>query len=139
MKDHLGALVPGTEVTVKGARDGPLRDRTFVAKDLFDVAGFVTGCGNPDWARTHEPARHNAWAVQAWLDAGASLVGKAITDELAYSIDGQNFHYGTPLNSNAPGRIPGGSSSGPASAVAGRLADIALGTDTGGSIRVPAS
>ena len=99
----------------------------------------MTGCGNPDWARTHEPARSDAWAVRAWLDAGARLVGKAITDELAYSINGQNFHYGTPLNSNAPGRIPGGSSSGSASAVAGGLADIALGTDTGGSIRVPAS
>lgn len=139
MKDRLGALVPGMEVDVRGAGDGRLRGRTFVAKDLFDVAGFVTGCGNPDWARTHGPARRHAWAVRAWLDAGARLVGKAITDELAYSIDGQNFHYGTPVNSNAPGRIPGGSSSGSASAVAGGLADMALGTDTGGSIRVPAS
>lgn len=132
MKDPLGALVPGAEVDVMGAGDGPLRGLTFVAKDLFDIAGLVTGCGNPDWARTHEPARRDAWAVRAWLDAGGRLVGKAITDELAYSINGQNFHYGTPRNANAPGRIPGGSSSGSASAVAGGLADMALGTDTGG-------
>lgn len=139
MKNDLGALVPGTEIKIEGAGDGSLHGRTFVAKDIFDIANYVTGCGNPDWARTHAPAQHNAWAVQAWLDAGASLVGKAITDELAYSLNGQNFHYGTPINTSAPGRIPGGSSSGSASAVAGRLADIALGTDTGGSIRVPAS
>jgi len=139
MKDPLGALVPGVDVHMEGAGHGPLYGRTFVAKDLFDVAGFVTGCGNPDWARTHDPARRHAWAVRAWLDAGARLVGKAVTDELAYSINGQNFHYGTPTNSNAPGRIPGGSSSGSASAVAGGLTNMALGTDTGGSIRVPAS
>ncbi len=139
MKDPLGALVPGIEVDLEGAGAGLLGGRTFVAKDLFDVAGLTTGCGNPDWARTHEPARRHAWAVRVWLDAGARLVGKAVTDELAYSIGGRNFHYGTPVNVNAPGRIPGGSSSGSASAVAGGLADLALGTDTGGSIRVPAS
>jgi amidase len=99
----------------------------------------VTGCGNPDWRRTHEPAVATAPAVQALLDAGATLFGKTITDELAYSLNGQNFHYGTPANANAPGRIPGGSSSGSASAVASGLVDLALGSDTGGSIRVPAS
>ncbi len=139
MKDRLNALVPGTDVNVAGAADGPLHGWTFVAKDLFDVTGHVTGCGNPDWARTHQPAKRNAWAVQAWLDSGANLVGKAITDELAYSLSGQNFHYGTPVNSSAPGRITGGSSCGSASAVCGGLTDLALGSDTGGSIRVPAS
>ena len=139
MNDPLGALVPGVDIRLDGAADGPLKGVTFVAKDLFDLAGLVSGCGNPDWARTHEPATATAWAVEAWLGAGAELIGKAITDELAYSLNGQNFHYGTPTNANAPGRIPGGSSAGSASAVAGGLSDIALGTDTGGSVRVPAS
>ncbi len=138
-RDALGAFVPGTEVRLEGAAEGPLKGLTFAAKDIYDVEGYVTGCGNPDWARTHEPAKRNAWAVQALLDAGAELVGKTITDELAYSLNGQNFHYGTPANVNAPGRIPGGSSNGSASAVAGGLVDTALGTDTGGSIRVPGS
>jgi amidase len=139
MRDTLGAFVPGSEVTLAGAAEGPLKGLSFAAKDIYDVAGYVTGCGNPDWARTHPPAEANAPAVQAWLDAGATLAGKTITDELAYSLNGQNAHYGTPTNTNAPGRIPGGSSSGSASAVAGGLVDLALGSDTGGSVRVPAS
>ena len=139
MIDSLGAFVPESEVNMAGADDGPLRGITFAAKDIYDIAGHVTGCGNPDWARTHEPARETAPAVRRLLDAGAYLVGKTITDELAYSLNGQNHHYGTPSNANAPGRIPGGSSSGSASAVAGGLVDTALGSDTGGSIRTPAS
>jgi len=139
MRDPLGVFVPGPAPHMAGAAEGPLAGLSFAAKDIFDVAGFVTGCGNPDWARSHAPAARNAPAVQAWLDAGATLVGKTITDELAYSLNGQNFHYGTPTNSNAPGRIPGGSSSGSAAAVAGGLVDLALGSDTGGSIRIPAS
>lgn len=139
MNDPLGAFVPGTSVHVDGAAEGPLAGVSFAAKDIFDVAGEVTGCGNPDWARSHPPAERHAAAVQALLDAGATLVGKAITDELAYSLNGKNHHYGTPANSNAPGRIPGGSSCGSASAVAGGAADIALGSDTGGSVRIPAS
>jgi amidase len=139
MKDTLGAFVPGSELRIAGAGEGPLAGLSFAAKDIYDLAGQVTGCGNPDWARTHEPAAATAPAVQALLDAGATLFGKTITDELAYSLNGQNFHYGTPANANAPGRIPGGSSSGSASAVASGLVDLALGSDTGGSIRVPAS
>ena len=135
----LGAFVPGTDVRVEGAASGPLAGLTFVAKDIYDVAGYVTGCGNPDWARTHEPAERNAPTVQTLLDAGARLVGKTITDEIAYSLNGQNVHYGTPVNVNAPGRIPGGSSSGSAAAVAGGLVDFALGSDTGGSVRIPGS
>lgn len=137
--DALGAFVPAPQPQIAGSATGPLAGFTFAAKDIFDVAGFVTGCGNPDWARGHAPAERHAPTVQALLDAGAELVGKTITDELAYSLNGQNFHYGTPTNVNAPGRIPGGSSSGSAAAVAGGLADFALGSDTGGSIRVPAS
>jgi len=137
--DALGAFVPAPQPHIVGSVTGPLVGRRFAAKDIFDIAGFVTGCGNPDWARTHAPAERNAPTVQALLDAGAELVGKTITDELAYSLNGQNYHYGTPTNVNAPGRIPGGSSSGSAAAVAGGLADFALGSDTGGSVRIPAS
>ena len=137
--DALGAFVPAPQPRIAGKATGPLAGLTFAAKDIFDVAGFVTGCGNPDWAKGHAPATRHAPTVQALLDAGAELIGKTVTDELAYSLNGQNFHYGTPTNVNAPGRIPGGSSSGSAAAVAGGLADTALGSDTGGSVRIPAS
>ena len=124
---------------IEGRAGGPLVGLTFAAKDLFDVAGYPTGGGNPDWARQNPlPARH-AWAVQALLDAGATLVGKTITDEVSLGILGENAFDGTPLNPAAPGHVPGGSSSGSASAVAQGLCDVALGTDTGGSVRVPAS
>jgi amidase len=106
---------------------------------LFDVAGFVTGGGNPDWLATHAPAAESAPVVQKLLDAGATLVGKTHTDELSRGIFGENAHYGTPINPRAPDRITGGSSSGSAAAVAGELVDFAVGTDTGGSVRVPAS
>lgn len=137
--DALGAFVPAPQPHIAGKAAGPLAGLTFAAKDIFDIAGFVTGCGNPDWAKSHPPAVRHAPAVALLLEAGAELVGKTITDELAYSLNGQNFHYGTPTNVNAPGRIPGGSSSGSAAAVAGGLADTALGSDTGGSVRIPAS
>lgn len=138
-QDPLGAFVPGPQPRLPGAVKGPLVGLTFAAKDLYDVAGFVTGCGNPDYAARQRPATRHAWAVERLLAAGASLVGKTITDEFAFSMNGQNFHYGTPTNSNAPGRLPGGSSSGSAAAVAGGLCDTALGSDTGGSVRIPAS
>jgi len=125
--------------TLPGSGKGPLAGLTFGAKDLYDIAGHVTGYGNPDWARTHPPAAATAPAVQALLDAGATLVGKTHTDELAYSLMGVNAHYGTPVNSADPRRVPGGSSSGSAAAVAAGLADIGLGSDTGGSVRMPAS
>ena len=116
-----------------------MRGLTFAAKDVFDIAGYRTGAGNPDWLRTHPAAKSTASAVQHLLEAGATLVAKTHTDELTFSLNGENFHYGTPVNPNAPGRIPGGSSSGSAAAVAGKLVDFALGTDTGGSVRLPAS
>jgi amidase len=112
---------------------------TFAAKDIFDVAGYVTGGGNPDWQATHAAATRTAWAVQVLVDAGATMVGKTITDEITRGILGENAHYGTPVNPRAPDRVPGGSSSGSAAAVAGGLVDFALGSDTGGSVRVPAS
>ncbi|MEQ8652628.1 MAG: amidase [Kiloniellales bacterium] len=137
--DSLGALVPGEQPDISGGNIGPLSGLTFVVKDNYDIAGFTTGVGNPDWARSHPPAKSHAWAVETLLHHGAHLIGKTITDELAYSVNGSNAHYGTPANVNAPGRLPGGSSSGSAAAVAGGLSDTALGSDTGGSVRVPAS
>jgi amidase len=137
--DEFGAFVPHVNCIVQGARDGPLRGMTFAAKDLFDVAGYVTGSGNPDWERSHPPARRHAWAVQALLGAGATLVGKTITDEISLGLLGRNQFYGTPINPRAPDRVPGGSSSGSASAVAGGLVDTALGTDSGGSVRTPSA
>src|SRR5437764_5491855 len=137
--DDIGAFVPGQRFRIEGRAGGPLAGLTFAAKDLFDVAGHPTGGGNPDWARSHPiPTRH-AWAVQRLLDEGATLVGKTVTDEVSLGILGENPFDGTPLNPKAPDRVPGGSSSGSASAVAQGLCDVALGTDTGGSVRVPAS
>lgn len=139
MNDELGAFVEGTQVVVSGAASGTLAGWTFAVKDLFDVQGHVTGCGNPDWLRTHAPARRSAWAVERLLAAGATLVGKTVTDEISLGLLGINRFYGTPLNPRAVGRVPGGSSSGSASAVAGGLVDMSLGTDSGGSVRVPSS
>src|SRR5271157_4147240 len=119
--------------------DGPLADLSFAAKDLMDVAGFKSGWGNPDRLRDADPAVATAPAVLASLMAGARLVGKTHTDEVACGMFGMNPHFGTPINPKAPTRVPGGSSSGSASVVAAGLCDFALGTDTGGSIRVPAS
>ena len=139
MKDEVGAFVPGQRFRIAGRAGGPLAGLTFAAKDLFDVAGHPTGGGNPDWARDHPvPSRH-AWAVATLIDAGADLIGKTITDEVSLGILGENPFEGTPQNPRAPGHVPGGSSAGSAAAVAAGLCDLALGTDTGGSVRVPAS
>jgi amidase len=119
--------------------DGPLGGLRFAVKDIIDVAGRRTGCGGPAWLDTHPPAAVHAVCVEQLLAAGAECVGKTITDELAFSLLGENYFYGTPLNGAAPERVPGGSSSGSASAVSCGLVDFALGTDTGGSVRVPAS
>jgi amidase len=139
MTDDFGAFVPGERFRIEAKTGGPLAGLTFAAKDLFDVAGGPTGGGNPDWPRDRPiPTRH-AWAVQRLIDAGASLIGKTITDEVSLGILGENPFDGTARNPKAPGRVPGGSSSGSAVAVAARLCDTALGTDTGGSVRVPSS
>ena len=137
--DPLGSFCRENHVALPGAGNGPLAGLTFAAKDVFDIAGSRTGFGNPAWLNSHPPATATAPTVQRLLDAGADMVGKTLTDEITYSLSGQNAHYGTPVNSAAPGRIPGGSSSGSASAVAGGLVDFALGTDCGGSVRLPAS
>jgi amidase len=137
--DPHNAFCRHNHVELRGAPDGPLRGLTFAVKDVFDIAGHRTGNGNPVWLKTHPPAARTASAVEDLLGAGAQMVGKTHTDELAYSLNGDNVHYGTPTNPRAPGRIPGGSSSGSAVAVAGGLVDFALGTDCGGSVRLPAS
>jgi amidase len=117
----------------------PLMQLTVAVKDLFHIANYPTTAGNPDWLKTNPIPTTTSPVVSALLDAGASVLGKTITDELAYSLNGQNIHYGTPINAKNPALLPGGSSSGSATAVAIGNADIGLGTDTGGSIRVPAS
>jgi len=119
--------------------NGPLSGYRFVFKDLFDVAGYQTGAGNPKWLTSHEHAQETSPLIIEFLKQGAECVGRVQTDELAYSLNGQNIHYGTPVNPAAPDCIPGGSSSGSAVAVAHGDADFSIGTDTGGSVRVPAS
>jgi len=138
-RETLGAFCRHTHVTAEGAKIGPLAGLTFGLKDIYDVAGHRTGFGSPDWFATHEPATATASVVTTLLNAGADLVGKTHTEEMAFSLTGENAHYGTPLNVAAPGRVPGGSSSGSAAAVAGQLVDFAIGSDTGGSVRAPAS
>jgi amidase len=135
----LNAFCTHADVTRDGGRRGVASGLSFALKDVFDVEGVTACAGNPDWLRTHRAATRTAPAVAKLLDAGASLRGLTITDELTLGLSGENFHYGTPVNPAAPDRVPGGSSCGSAAAVAGALVDFALGTDTGGSVRVPAS
>lgn len=137
--DPLGAFCRHNHVALAGSGKGPLAGLTFAVKDLFDIKGHRTGFGHPDWLATHPPAKRTAEAVQRLLAAGASMVGRTHCDELCYSLTGENVHYGAPINVNAPGRIPGGSSNGSAAAVAGKLVDFAIGSDCGGSVRIPAS
>ena len=139
MHDPLNAFCTHSAARLQGAPGGQLAGLTFAAKDLFDIAGHVTGAGNPDWLALHAPASRTAPVVQRLVDGGANMIGKTHTDELSRGILGENAHYGTPINPKAPGRVPGGSSSGSAAVVAGGLVDFALGTDTGGSVRIPAS
>lgn len=136
---EIRALRVGPEVLARGASSGPLAGTITVVKDLFEVAGHRAGAGNPDWLADAPIAESSAWAVQRWVDAGATVAGISHSDELAFSLSGTNVHFGTPLNPVAPDRIPGGSSSGSVSAVAAGLVEYALATDTGGSTRVPAS
>jgi amidase len=137
--DNVHAFLDHDDVEIPAAASGPLKGLTFAVKDIYDVAGYPTGGGSP--VRRAESPLHteNAPVVEAMLKAGARFVGKTQTDELTFSLNGQNMHYPEPVNPRAPGRITGGSSSGSAAAVAASLCDFALGSDTGGSIRAPAS
>ena len=127
------------DAPVCGNAGGALAGLTAVVKDMYDIAGQRTGGGNPEWLAAHPPARAHGAAVGRILDSGATIVGKTVCDEFFYSVSGINAHYGTPANLRAPGRIPGGSSSGSAAASAAGVCDFALGSDTGGSVRVPAA
>ena len=134
------AFVPhDLRVPLHGAGTGPLAGLTAAVKDMYDIAGERTGGGNPTWLAAQEPARTTAAALRRLLDAGADIIGKTVCDEFFFSLTGDNVHYGTPLNTRAPARLPGGSSSGSAAAVGAGACDIALGSDTGGSVRVPAA
>jgi len=135
----VGAFVPGPRAVEQVFEHGPLAGLTLAVKDLYDVAGHPTTYGNPDWARTHPVPTATAPVIRTLLEAGARLIGKTKTVELAYGLTGENVWHGTPLNPAAPDRFPGGSSCGSAAAVAAGLVDFALGSDTGGSVRIPAS
>ncbi|MBZ6077797.1 amidase [Microvirga puerhi] len=137
--DPARAFMPYPPVDVPSAVTGPLAGLSFAVKDLFDVAGYPTSAGSPQMLAMSGVKTRTAPIVRRLLDSGARFVGKTITDELAFSMSGKNAHFGTPVNGGAPDRIPGGSSSGSAAAVSNGLCDFALGTDTGGSVRAPAS
>ena len=124
---------------VAGAASGPLARVRVAVKDVVAVAGQRVGAGCPTWLAEAVPEPRHAPAVTALLAAGADVRGVAVTDELAWSLTGRDPRTGGPPNGAAPGRLPGGSTSGPASAVALGEADLGLGTDTAGSLRVPAS
>ncbi|WP_332688861.1 amidase [Bosea sp. (in: a-proteobacteria)] len=137
--DPFRCFIPYPPAKVNHASSGPLSGLTLAVKDLFDIKGYPTGAGSPTVLAQSGIKARTAPVVKALLDAGARFVGKTHTDELAFSLNGKNAHFGSPVNPAAPDRITGGSSSGSMAAVAGRLADIALGSDTGGSVRAPAS
>lgn len=137
--DRFDAFCAHADVVVLGSADGPLAGLRFAAKDIFDVAGHTCCAGSPEWLATHVPASATSSAVRKLLDAGATLVGMTRTTELTYSGTGRNELFGTPINPAAPDRLPGGSSSGSAVAVSAGIVDFALGSDTGGSIRIPAA
>ncbi|PTW55699.1 amidase [Breoghania corrubedonensis] len=135
--DPFGALVEYLDIPP--VKNGPLDGTRFTVKDNIDIAGHRTSYGSPAWRDAHPAPTHNALCVDQLLAAGARCVGKAIADEFTYSLDGESQFFGTPCNARAPDRIPGGSSSGSAASVANGLADFSIGTDSGGSVRVPAS
>ncbi|MFT7115817.1 MAG: amidase, partial [Rhodoferax sp.] len=137
--DPVHAFVPYPVVAVPCASTGPLAGLSFGVKDLFDVAGYPTGGGSPIVLAMSGIKTSTAPTVQKLLDAGARFKGKTVTDEFAFSMNGNNAHFGAPFNGAVPDRITGGSSSGSASAVSSGLCDFALGTDTGGSVRAPAN
>lgn len=139
LHDPAHAFVPYPDAPVPRAATGPLSDLSFGVKDLFDVAGYPTGGGSPFVLAMSGIKTRTAPTVQRLLDAGARFSGKTVTDELAFSMNGNNAHFGAPINGAAKDRITGGSSSGSASAVSSGLCDFALGTDTGGSVRAPAN
>lgn len=138
--DPVNALVPHTLTEpLQGSGKGPLAGRLFMVKDLFAIKDHKASIGNPAWYAAARPATETAPVIRRLLDAGATLTGITICDEFLYSVLGTNIHYGTPVNIHALRHVTGGSSCGSAAAVAAKMCDFALGSDTGGSIRVPAA
>ncbi|QGQ98333.1 amidase [Paenibacillus psychroresistens] len=138
MPKEWGAFV-AKDLVLEPTGSGKLQGAAFAVKDVFAIKNYTSGAGNPDWLNSHSPSKQTAEAIQRLLFQGARLTGTTQTDEIMYSLNGENFHYGTPVNPQAPECIPGGSSSGSAVAVSAGLVDFALGTDTGGSVRIPAA
>ena len=120
-------------------KTGLLSNLNFVVKDMCKIKNHKTSCGNPDFYQKCKVASDFAPFLKVILEEGATLKGITICDEFFYSLIGENGHYGTPTNLNAPGCVPGGSSSGSAAALTTNLYDFSIGSDTGGSVRVPAS
>jgi len=137
--DTVAAFCRHAPVSIAASHNGPLSGMSYGLKDIYDIAGIPTAFGSPAWLKSHAIPTSTAAFIEALSNAGANLLGKTHTDELTYSILGMNAHYGTPINIRSPLRVPGGSSSGSAAAVAAGLVDFAIGSDTGGSVRAPAS
>jgi amidase len=134
------AFVPhDLKASLRGSATGSIAGLTAAVKDMYDIEGECTGGGSPEWLATRTAAKLHAAAVEKLLAAGAEIIGKTVCDEFFFSLSGINAHYGAPVNVRALGRMPGGSSAGSAAAVAAGACDLALGSDTGGSMRVPAS
>ena len=131
--------MPYPWVAIPHAKEGPLQGLTFAVKDLFHIKGYPTSAGQPLILTMSGIQSSTAPVVDTCLSAGAEFKGKTITDEFAFSMNGNNAHFGAPVNGAAPDRIAGGSSSGSAAVVSHGLVDFALGSDTGGSVRAPAS
>jgi amidase len=138
-QDQTRSFMAYPDAPVARSDSGELLGLSFAVKDLFDVAGYPTSGGQPMLLAASGIKIQHARLVEQILAAGAAFVGKTVTDELAFSLNGNNAHFGAPVNGAAPDRLSGGSSSGSASAVSLGCADFALGTDTGGSVRAPAS
>lgn len=137
--DPLQSFMRFNHIALEGRDKGPLSEYVFAVKDVFQIQGSTYSNGHPKWLETHEPDAFTSSAIIKALEAGADLVGKTVCDELCYSISGENWHYGSPINPRDPRRLTGGSSGGTGAAVAGGLVDFAYGSDCLGSVRVPAS
>lgn len=137
--DPLQSFVRDNHIALKGINSGALNGLTFSAKDVFKIKGSTIGNGHPDFLRYHEPDEFTSPIITNLLENGADLVGKTVCDELCFSISGENWNYGNPINPYDIRRYTGGSSSGSCASVAGGLVDFSIGSDCLGSVRVPAS